>query len=62
MTEYARFGLVFTKTRVYKFGHRNQESIPSLVESIPRNRFLSFINVYKYGLEKCTYWRGELTV
>jgi hypothetical protein len=22
MTEYERFGLVFTKTRVYKFGHR----------------------------------------
>ncbi len=22
MTEYRRFGLVFTKTRVYKFGHR----------------------------------------
>jgi hypothetical protein len=21
MTEYERFGLVFTKTRVYKFGH-----------------------------------------
>ncbi len=24
MTEYERFGLVFTKTRVYKFGHRNR--------------------------------------
>jgi hypothetical protein len=24
MTEYERFGLVFTKTRVYKFGQRNQ--------------------------------------
>ena len=23
MTEYERFGLVFTKTRVYKFGHGN---------------------------------------
>ena len=23
MTEYERFGLVFTKTRVYKFGHRS---------------------------------------
>ncbi len=23
MTEYERFGLVFTKTQVYKFGHRN---------------------------------------
>ncbi len=22
MTEYERFGLVFTKTRVYKFGHK----------------------------------------
>jgi hypothetical protein len=24
MTEYERFGLVFTKTRVYKFGHRTK--------------------------------------
>jgi hypothetical protein len=24
MTEYERFWLVFTKTRVYKFGHRNE--------------------------------------
>jgi hypothetical protein len=27
MTEYERFGLVFTKTRVYKFGHRNAKSM-----------------------------------
>ncbi len=26
MTKYERFGLVFTKTRVYKFGHRCQNS------------------------------------
>ncbi len=27
-----------------------QESIPSLAESIPRNRFLGSLNDYKYGL------------
>jgi len=27
-----------------------QESIPSLAKSIPRNRFLGFLNVYKYRL------------
>jgi hypothetical protein len=27
MTEYERFGLVFTKTRVYKFGHRKYTNI-----------------------------------
>jgi hypothetical protein len=54
----------FYNTEPFK-EHRNQESIPSLVESILRNRFLGVINVYKYGLrvkklghEKCTYWRG----
>jgi hypothetical protein len=26
------------------------ESIPSLAKSIPRNRFLSFLNVYNYRL------------
>jgi hypothetical protein len=25
MTKYERFGLVFTKTRVYKFGHRQEQ-------------------------------------
>jgi hypothetical protein len=28
MTEYERFGLVFTKTRVYKFGHRETKRYP----------------------------------
>jgi hypothetical protein len=27
MTEYERFGLVFTKTRVYKFGHRKRRKL-----------------------------------
>jgi hypothetical protein len=26
ITEYERFGLVFTKTRVYKFGHGNYQN------------------------------------
>jgi hypothetical protein len=31
MTEYEHFGLVFTKTRVYKFGHRKEANgVPSL--------------------------------
>jgi hypothetical protein len=33
MTEYERFGLVFTKTRVYKFGHRSHGSICQSVNS-----------------------------
>ncbi len=32
MTEYERFGLVFTKTRVYKFGHRLHEKSTSAVQ------------------------------
>jgi hypothetical protein len=27
-----------------------EESIPSLAESIPRNQFLAFLKVYKFGL------------
>jgi hypothetical protein len=29
---------------------RSPETNPSLAESIPRNRFLGSLNVYKYGL------------
>jgi hypothetical protein len=29
---------------------KNTGWIPSLAESIPRSRFLGFLNVYKYGL------------
>jgi hypothetical protein len=65
MTEQERFGLVFTKTRVYKFGHRYRFSawragtkpylsywparLHRLAKSIPRNRCLGSINFYKYG-------------
>jgi hypothetical protein len=32
MTEYERFGLVFTKTRVYKFGHRVHSAVQNFKE------------------------------
>jgi hypothetical protein len=52
MTEYERFGLVFTKTRVYKFGHRicigthshkNKEQGPTVPKYIyvERNNFVN---------------------
>ncbi len=33
VTEYERFGLVFTKTRVYKFGHRMMIKLTSAIRS-----------------------------
>ncbi len=45
MTEYERFGLVFTKTRVYKFGHRNGKT------SLVHYRTLSFF-AFSYFLNE----------
>jgi hypothetical protein len=45
MTEYERFGLVFTKTQVYKFGHWYLEA---------RLRYSDFGNIcFEFSLE-CT--------
>ncbi len=76
MTENERFGLVFTKTgsinsgtgidsqagglvRQSYFSYRPAR-LHRLAKSIPRNRFLGSINVYKYGLRAPFPWCGLL--
>jgi hypothetical protein len=66
ITEYERFGLVFMKTRVYKFGHRKihtygdvKQSTNQILPNIQENYLLPQVklqseNMYTYDKHKLT--------
>jgi hypothetical protein len=52
MTEYERFGLVFTKTRVYKFGHRYNSRCCWLFYLFCSHKYQKIVNYFIFKLVK----------